>query len=328
MKTSTLAIIFLVILGLLSFWIIMPYLSYIFFAAIIVFISFPLYKKLRSKLKNKALTASIIIACIFILFIIPIFFMIFEMFVQVKDIFTNLQVVHLENIAEKISSFVGFNVSDSLTNFSSNIISYVVSNIFKLTRAVANLFIGLFIMVFTMFYLYVDGEIITSKIKKMIPAGKKYQDYIINHAYQVMQALLLGIFATAFIQGIFGGIGFVIFGMPNAIFWGFVLAFASLIPFLGAHIVYIPASIYLMYKGNVLAGTGLLIYSIIVVSNLDNFIRPKIVRTRIKIHPLVVILGIIGGIAVFGVVGMILGPLVLSLFLEMLNIYKLIKKRR
>lgn len=328
MKSRTLIAILLITLGILSFLILKPYLSYIFFAAILAFISFPIYKKLKSKLKNRLLSASIMIVFIFILLVIPSLFMTFDLFVQVKDIFSNLQSTHLEAIGEKISSMVGFNVTDSIANFSSNIISYIVSNIFKLTRAVADLFIGLFILFFTAFYLYLDGERIVLEIKKLIPLKRKYQDYLFNHMYSVIQALIFGIFVTAIIHGILGGIGFAIFGIQNAVFWGFAMAFISLIPFLGPHLIYIPASIYMMYKGNAIAGTGLLIYGIIIVSGLENFIKPKIVRIRAKVHPLIVILGVIGGIAVFGFAGTILGPLVLAIFLEMINVYKMMKKEK
>ncbi len=328
MKTEIFLLILVAVFGFLAFLIFRPYLNYIFFAVILVFVTFPLYKKLKSKLKSRILSASILLICMLLILVIPSFFITFKLFIQVKEIFTNLQVTQLEAIGEKISTFTGINVKENIANLSSNIISYVVSNIFKLTRAVANLLIGLFIMMFTMFYLYLDGERIAGEIKRMMPLSKKYQDYLFNKTYQVMQAILLGIFFTAIMQGFFGGIGFYLFGISNSLFWGFVMMFFSLIPFLGPHFIYIPASLFLMYKGNIWTGIVLLIYGIIIVSNLDNLIRPRIVRIKAKIHPLTVILGVIGGISLFGIVGMVLGPLILALFIELVKVYNLAKKGR
>ncbi len=323
MKTEIFLLILVAIFGFLAFLILRPYLNYIFFAAIITFVSYPLYKKLRSKLKSRILSASILLVCMLLILVIPSLFVTLKLFAQAKEIFVNLQAAQLENFAEKISSLTGVDVRENIVNLSSNIISYTVSNIFKITRAVANIIIGLFILMFTMFYLYVDGEKITAEIKRLIPLSRKYQDHLINRTYNVMQALLLGIFATAFIQGLFGGIGFFLFGISNAVFWGFVMTFFSLIPFLGPHFIYIPASLFLMYKGNMWAGIGLLVYGIIIVSNLDNVIRPKIVRIKARIHPLIVILGVIGGIALMGIVGMVLGPLILALFLELVKVHNM-----
>lgn len=328
MKAENFLIILVLLFGFLAFLILRPYLNYIFFAAIITFVTYPLYKILRSKLKSRILSASILLISMLLILVIPSFFITYKIFIQAKDIVLSLQATQLEKIAEKIYLSTGLDVKENIASFSSNIISYTFSNIFKFTRAIAKLVVGSFVLMFTMFYLYLDGERIASEIKRLIPLSKKYQDYLVSHTYHVMQALLLGIFSTALIQGFFGGLGFFLFGIPNVIFWGFVMAFLSLIPFLGPHFIYIPASLFLMYKGNVWAGIGLLIYGLIIVSNIDNVVRPKIVRIRAKIHPLTVILGVIGGIALFGIVGMILGPLILALFIELVKTYNLAKKGR
>lgn len=325
MRIETSLLVLVAVFAFLIFLMLRSYLTYIIFSAILVLVSFPLYKKLKSKLKNRHLSAIILIISMLLLVIVPTFFLSLKLFTQAKDIFTNIEISG-EKISEKIYSLAGVDVKENIKLLTSNIVSFTITNIFALTKTVTKLFIGLFIMLFTMFYLYIDSENITGKIKKLIPLNEKHTNYLITHTYNITQALLIGIFFTALLQGMFGGIGFFLFGIHNALFWGFVMAFLSLIPFLGPHFVYIPASIFLMFKGNFLAGIGLLIYGIIVVSNLDNIIRPRIVRFRAKIHPLIVILGVIGGIALMGISGMIIGPLILALFLELVKVYNLVKK--
>ncbi len=316
------------VLGFLVFLVLKPYLNYIIFSAILVFVSFPLYKKLKSRIRSSHLSAIILIISMLVLIITPSIFLTFQLFQQARDIFFPLQTYSEEIIPEEIYSLTGIDIRENIKSISANIVSYALTNIFTLTKTFAKISVGIFILLFSMFYLYIDGEKIAERVKKLIPLNKKYQDYLVNHTYQVTQGLLIGIFLTAMIQGLLGGIGFFLFGIPNVIFWGFVMALLSMIPFLGPHFVYVPAALFLMYKGNIGAGIGLLIFGIIIVSNLDNIIRPRIVRFRVKIHPLIVILGMIGGISLMGIVGMILGPLVIALFIELVEEYNLIKRRK
>jgi predicted PurR-regulated permease PerM len=324
MKEELFLIILVAVFGLLAFLVLKPYLNYIIFSVILVIVSFPLYKKLKSKL-NRYVSAIILIVFILLLVIVPTIFVSFKLFQQVRDVFSSIQ-PNIEKISDKLYLLTGIDVKENIKPLSSNIVSYVLTNIFTLTKAISKLFIGVFILLFAMFYLYIDGERILEWMKKVTPLNKKCQYYLFNHANQITQALIIGIFFTALIQGVLGGIGFFLFGIHNAIFWGVIIMFVSIIPFLGAHFVYIPASLFLMYEGNILAGIGLLVYSIIVVSNLDNLIRPRIVRFKVKIHPLIIILGVVGGIAFMGISGIILGPLILALFLELVKVYNLAKK--
>ncbi len=312
----------------LAFLILKPYIGYIIFAVLLALISFPLYKKLKSKVRNKNLAAIILILSMLLLVVIPSIFVTFELFNQVKDVFLNIQVSGIEKIPEEVYSLTGVDIKENLKLLTSDIVSYALSNIVMLTKLVTRLLVGIFIMVFTMFYLYIDGENISEKIKRMMPLHKRHQEYLISHVHNIVNALLIGIFFTALVQGVLGGLGFFLFGFNNAIFWGFVMMFLSIIPFLGPHFVYIPASLFLMYKGNFWAGIGLLLYSLIIVSNLDNIIRAKIVGFKVKIHPLIIILGVIGGIGFMGIIGMILGPLVLALFFELVKVYNLVRKKK
>jgi len=331
MKAEWILLVLLIIFGFFSFLILKPYLSYIIFAIILIFFTYPLYKKIQIKLRNKSLSAIILIISMLLIVIVPSFYISTTLLSQTRDVLQSLGSVELEklkNFEERISSTVGIKlnvaekISEAVTDLSTTAVSYIVGNIPKVTKAVANIFIGFTIMVFTMFYLYVDGDRIVSRLKELIPLEEKYRNHFFNRTYSIVKALFLGIFLIALVQGVVATIGYFIFKVPSPIFWGVVTTIFASIPILGPPWIYIPLSLYLLYKGSLFGFVGLLLYGVIIVSQIDNFIRPRFVGRRVGIHPLTIILGVIGGVVFFGFPGFIMGPLILALFLELLAAYR------
>lgn len=331
MKNNWFVLILTIISGILSFLVLKQYLGYLFFAIIVVFITYPLYKKISMKIRNRSASAIILIILVLSIILIPCFYVSTVLFYQARNVFSQLSSIDFEKLkvfegtifsrfgvetglAEKINSMI--------SDFSKTAISYLTNNISGFTKTVANIFIGFFLMLFTMFYLYVDGDRILGKLKELVPMREKYREYFFSKFYRMTQALFLGIFLVAVIQGALAGMGYLAFGVNNPIFWALVTTIVAVIPILGPPWVYVPLSIYLIYKGNIATGIGLFLYSVIFVSQIDNIIRPRIVRMKADIHPLIIILGAIGGIMVFGFIGFIIGPLILVLFIEMLELYR------
>jgi predicted PurR-regulated permease PerM len=332
MKTSLFFLVLIIIFGFLSFLILKPYLSYIIFAAILVFLTYPIYKKFKLKLRRKSLSAIILIILMILIVLIPIFYISTTLFFQTRNVLQGLSSFNfdkLENLEQKIYGLTGMrlNVTEDVQNVSIKLgetaVSYIMNSIPQLTKTVASIFIGFTIMIFSMFYFYVDGERIKDRLVEMFPFEKKYRKEFFNRIYKINQSLFLGIFLIALIQGIIAGIGYFLFQVPNPMFWAFITTIISIIPMLGAPWIYVPLSLYLMYNGSLIAGIGLFLYCLIFVSQSDNFIRPKIVRISSgdSIHPLTIILGVIGGVAVFGFTGVIIGPLILAFLMELLKIY-------
>ncbi len=337
MKDDRFLLILLVLLAFVSFLILKPFLTYILFSIILTIVAYPLYERLKSKLTFAPLVAIIVILLIIIVIIVPSVYLTVTIFAQARDIITNISVAeftNLQNIENKLESFFGveFNFADTLRvwilELSSTIRSYVIGNIIAFTRTIVNFLAGIVLMFFIMFYLFIDGKMMIDQIKKRFPIEEKYKDHLFDRAYKTVQGLFLGLFATAVLQGALGGIGYLLFGMSNVILLGFLTGVLALIPFLGPPAVYIPAAIILVAQGHPFSGIGLILYGFLVISNIDNFIRPWIVRFRVKVHPLYVILGVVGGVTFLGLPGIVVGPLILSLFQEVLEVYQLSKKRR
>jgi len=135
-------------------------------------------------------------------------------------------------------------------------------------------------------------------------------------------ASVYGVFTIAIVQGTLGGLAFWILGLPSAIVWGVAMIFLSMIPMLGAFIVWVPAAIYLFATGHYVKGVVLVLWGTLVIGMIDNFLRPKLVGGRTKLHELLIFFAVLGGLQVFGVLGIVLGPVVLAITLALVDVFR------
>jgi predicted PurR-regulated permease PerM len=136
-----------------------------------------------------------------------------------------------------------------------------------------------------------------------------------------MVSVIRGALIVAILQGIMAGLGFLIFGVPNPAFWGMIVVVASLIPIVGTWLIIIPAIIYLFATGHVFGAFGFLIWSGVIVNVIYNIVSPQLMRRGTGIHPYIILLGVLGGIAFFGPIGFLLGPFIVALLFSLLNMY-------
>jgi len=181
---------------------------------------------------------------------------------------------------------------------------------------------------FTIFYSLKDGRLFVNKIGNILSMKKKKYVFLLRRLKEIIHGVVYGYAIIALMQGLLGGIGFFIFGIPSPIFWGMVMAIFALIPFIGTGIIWVPASLLLIFDGVfqgldslIFKGIGLFVFSFIFVGSLDNFLRPKLMSDKAKVHPLILFLGVLGGILFFGPVGVIVGPLILSLTVVFVDTY-------
>ena len=209
----------------------------------------------------------------------------------------------LSTIMQNLSSFLFTKGSDLLKNFS-------------------NIIINFFIMIFTMYYLFLEGQALVKQLMYISPLPDRYERRIIEHFGKVSAAAIKGTLITALSQGTAGGIGFWILGLSSPVLWGTVMAFFSLIPMVGTAIVWAPASLFLFATGHWIKGLILICWGGLFVAMIDNFLKPMLIESQTKLHPLLIFFSILGGIKVFGLLGIVLGPTVLAVFLTVLEIYK------
>jgi len=206
--------------------------------------------------------------------------------------------------------------------------SQLISESSKFIFSLPAKFLGAFITIFVMFYCLLDGPEMISSFWKVIPASHHHRKQISTQLSEVTSVLVYGAIMIALLQGFVGGVGFLIFGLGSPVLWGLVMALVSLIPFGGTAFVWLPAGAYLVVInamdsdwGGVARGIGLLIYGTLIISTVDNLVRPRLVSSKARIHPVLVLVGVLGGLSVFGFIGMFLGPLVLALAITIGRIY-------
>jgi predicted PurR-regulated permease PerM len=198
---------------------------------------------------------------------------------------------------------------------------FVIGAIPNLIGLIINLLIGLLIVSFVMFYFYVDREDMGAYITKTMPLPPHQTRFLLLETRHAINAIFIGQLAGALLQGLVGGIGFWLFGVPYPVFWGAIMGVLSLLPVVGAFLVWAPAGIIMIVTGDVVNGVLLLLWGAVLVSNVDNVVKPILIGGRTGIHPLLVLIGVFGGIALFGIIGFIVGPLLLGVAAAFLKVW-------
>ncbi|RME15146.1 MAG: AI-2E family transporter [Bdellovibrio sp.] len=239
--------------------------------------------------------------------------------------FINSQYGSINDLNNNIYDKFGFRINFKETLNSITI--FVLGKIKGFAATIPSKMIQLFILIITTFFMFRDGHIFLNKLKQIFPMDSAHRKHLLKRFNDVIFAVVYGQIITALIQAIIAGIGFFIFGVKSPLLWALVTFFLALIPFLGAAFVWLPISLYFLIEGLIQSdfgfigrSIGLFLYGALIISLIDNFLKPKLISNKTQIHTLFIILGIISGISAFGLIGIILGPLILALFLASLTI--------
>ena len=196
-------------------------------------------------------------------------------------------------------------------------------------QSTAHFIVSLFVMLYLMFFLLRDGKELSGRIKDAIPLHAEPKRALFNKFAIVIRALFKGSVLVAALQGLLGGIIFWLLGMPAPVLWGVVMAFLSLVPAVGAALVWLPVAVYLLLTGALWQGVVLFAFGALVIGLVDNLLRPFLVGMDTKIPDYVVLIATLGGIAIFGLNGFVIGPLIAAMFIATWDIFSdQVKKNR
>lgn len=184
--------------------------------------------------------------------------------------------------------------------------------------ALGSIFEFLFTL-FTMFYLFRDAERIIEKLRESLPLEREQTDRIFKRTRDVIEASVNGMLIIAAIQGALGALAFWVLGVPAPILWGVMMFFFSLIPSAGAFVVWLPIAVALLLTGDWNKALALTLFGAFVISAIDNFLRPKPVGDKVRLHPLIIFFTVSGGLQLFGVIGIALGPLIVAVTLALFD---------
>lgn len=323
----------------LCYLIFKPFIIEIIAAVILVSIFYTPFEWLVKKLKGRKGWAALIM-CIVVtmIVIVPIINLIIYgaqksveaysdtiTYLDQRDINTIINEHPLKNsIIEKVGvagvdaeSLKGF-----ILNSAKSASNWLVAGAKKVAGGTFNFILSLVIIIFTMYFFFVDGQKMSEKLMHWTPLQNKYDRELFKKFQDVSSSVMISTFVTAIAQGMLGAIGFMIVGLP-AFFAGVFMGMLSLLPYVGAAIVWLPAGIYLLVIGKIWQGVVLLLWGSLLVSTIDNVIRAYLIKDKAQVHPVFVIFSILGGISLFGFWGVVLGPLVISLFVTLMHIYEM-----
>jgi predicted PurR-regulated permease PerM len=276
---------------------------------------------IQQKKWKKGLTALLFILGLIVIIAIPVYFSIIMVSPKINSLLNNQQEViqGLQIFSDKMESSFGIKLfTDEGTQ---SIASKISSFIPVLLNNTANVATNLIMIFFLLYYLLVNGTAIEKYLHKMIPLKAENVDKLASETTLMIRANALGIPIICVVQGIFAAIGYLIFGVKDWGMWGFVTGVFAFFPLVGTMIIWVPLVIFLFSTGHHLTASWLAIYSIVVTGNVDYITRLGLLKKMGNVHPMITVLGVIVGLKLFGFMGLIFGPLLVSYFIILVKIY-------
>lgn len=336
--SKTVLLLLLIGISALFLSMIQPFLMAVFLAGLFSALANPVYQRLKIKFGGRKHLASAATLLLMVLVVmIPLMLLIGIVVGQAVDVgqsvtpwikqavdqpgefdslmkrlpFYESLLPYRETILQKAGGLIG------------SISKFLVGGLSSVTLGTVNFIFMSFVFLYTMFFFQMDGNKLVQKILYYLPLKSSDENLMLDKFTSVTRATLKGTLLIGLMQGGLAGIAFAIVGIDNAVFWGTVMAVLSIIPSVGSTMVWGPAAIILVVQGDVASGIGLAVFCGLVVGSLDNVLRPILVGKDTKMPELMIFFGTLGGIIMFGITGIFLGPLIASLFMTIWDIYGL-----
>lgn len=313
-----------------TFNIIGPFFTPLVLALVLSVVFYPLYEFIKKVFRFQFISAGITVLLVVFLVLVPLSFLGLKIFEQATDLYIELSAnegsVLINFLKDRFSSLIfKLNLPQiytlDLNSYVKEVLTWLISNLGPLFSGLAQVALTLFLSLFSMFYLLKDGHKFKDYIVNLMPLQDRYAEKVIDRMHHAVSSVMIGTMAVAAIQGLIAGLGFHFFGVPNATLWGTLAGVTALIPTFGTSLVMVPAIIYLFFTAPISSVIGLAIWAALAVGLIDNMMAPQVMRYGIKIHPLLILLSVLGGITLMGPIGFIVGPLTIALLFALLEIY-------
>ena len=335
----TFAVVTCLVLGLALFKIVQPFLGPLLWAIFIAFLLYPLHLRLAARLRGKPQwSAALLTALTFVVIIGPLTALSAAFAAQIGDLLQIVQdrvggqtmgnVLNLTNVPwvqrglEWLNSTFDIDLAQIrvwITRGSQEALQSMASLGTRAFLGAVGTVVGFVLMQFMMFFFIRDGEEMMNTLRELIPMSEAHKAKLLDHLAAVTRAMVYGTVLTALIQGALVGISFLIVNLPSPVVFGVIAALLALLPFGGTALVWGPAAIVLAIQGRWGAAIFMLIWGTVLVSLVDNVVRPMLVSGRAKVGTLTVFIGVLGGLAAFGAIGLFLGPVVLALIIALIR---------
>lgn len=325
----------LTLLGIGFLYLIFPIFYPVFWAAVVAVMFYPFYSFVHKHIKMEALSAFITILTIIALVFLPLLLVTTltvqqsaELYAEVAD--SGALFPDIESVSSNFQSIPFFGAYmdqmelywvENSSEITQKLSSYIYGNLVSFTQSSLVFMLMFFIMIYTLYYFLKDGHKILDKLQLLSPLGNRYEEALYGRFVSATRATLKSTLIIGGIQGAIGGTLFWITGIPAPLVWGFVMTVLSIIPAVGSFVVWLPAALIMLALGNIWQGVTILFVGAIVISFIDNVLRPPLIGHDIQMHPLLIFFATIGGLIIFGISGFIIGPIIAALFFAVLSIY-------
>ena len=315
------------VLIVLTFLLLRPLLLAIIFGIILAFIFSPVYDWLYRVIKLKNLSAFLICLLLLALIILPLWFLTPIAVNQSIKIYLSSQqidvITPIKNIFPSLFASEAFSaeIGSIIHSFVTKITNSLMNSFANLILHFPTFFLQFLVVLFTFFFVLRDKEQIVAYVQSLLPFSKEVEKKLFKSSKDITVSVLYGQVVIGILQGIVAGLGFFIFKVPNALLLTMLAALAGIFPIIGTAIIWIPVIIYLLIAGNTFAALGVLLFGLI-SSTIENFLKPIFVSRRTNMNTSLILIGMIGGLLLFGILGIILGPLILAYLLIVLELYR------
>jgi len=261
-----------------------------------------------------------------LIIVVPIWFVLPVLVDNVFDLFKSSQGLDINGFVSTIfpsssNEFVSqmtVTIQSGISRISSGILNSLIDVLLNAPKIILNLFIIGFVFFFTLR----DKDQLKQFMVGLSPLSQKQEKILVRQFKNITESIIYGQIIVGLVQGLVAGVGLLVFGVSNAFVLTAIAVVASIIPFVGPGIVWVPTAVFLFMQGSPGIATGFIIYNLLITSLVDNFLRTYIVSRRSKMSQAVILVGMVGGLFVFGILGLVLGPLILAYFITFLNAYK------
>jgi predicted PurR-regulated permease PerM len=322
----------LLVLAVLFFSMIAPFLEALVLGAIFSTMLYPIYAWLRSHVRHDRIAALITTLGGLVVVAVPLTFLVGAVSSEALRLSETAFVEETTGatIVDTLPSWVPFaaeikphraEIIERTQAIAEQVETFVVDALSRATQGTLAFLLYLFVMLYAIFYFLVNGPALLQLVSEHLPLAYKHQREIAQRGVAVTRATLKSVLIIGAVQGVLGGIALAVAGIDGAVFWGLVIAVASTIPVVGTALVLAPATLALLIRGDTGAALGLAAFSIIVIGGIDNLLRPYLVGHSARLPDLLVLVSTLGGIAMFGATGIIVGPVLAGIFLTSLHIF-------
>jgi predicted PurR-regulated permease PerM len=308
-----------------------PFLVALAWAAVLVVVSYPVYERL-CELWGPTWASLAATTAVTLILIVPTVFLIYAFLREAVSAAQSLMTsVHaggyswVDNLwmrlEHRFPKVIPANFNETVTHYAEEAATFIARHLGSALEHTAEVLFDLFVTVLAMFYLFRDGHGIIERLRDILPFDPDRRERIVHDTRELIYATVTSTLASAAMHGALGGIAFAIVGIRSAVFWGVMMGFFSLVPVVGSALVWVPIALAQILNGHTGRGVFLLIFCSLIVGSIDNVVRPWLISGRAEMSALVVFISVVGGVAVFGLLGVVLGPIVVAMAADMLNLY-------